>query len=125
MVEGIHGERFEEINVDTVDLFCEQQGVDSIDLLKIDAEGFDLNVLRGAERSLRGGKIGFVLIEVGFTRTSEKHVSFSAIEGFLTDFGFELIGFYEQTPEWSGEIRLRFANVLYARGDIASNKRRA
>jgi FkbM family methyltransferase len=38
----------EEIRPSTVDAFCEEQGIFQIDVLKIDVEGNELNVLRGA-----------------------------------------------------------------------------
>lgn len=37
----------EKVEVTTLELFVEEQGIDSIDFLKIDTEGFDLLVLKG------------------------------------------------------------------------------
>jgi len=36
----------------TLDSFCEKHGIERVDLLKIDVEGYDLDVLKGAERLL-------------------------------------------------------------------------
>lgn len=55
--------RTETCRTETLDTFCAEQGIDAIGLLKIDTEGHDLSVLRGATAMLAAGKIGFVLTE--------------------------------------------------------------
>ena len=51
------------VPVTTLDIYCAERGVASIDLLKIDVEGFELNVLRGAERLLREGRVSAIQFE--------------------------------------------------------------
>jgi FkbM family methyltransferase len=41
------------VNIDTVDNFCLQRNIESINLLKIDTEGFEINVLKGSEKLLK------------------------------------------------------------------------
>jgi FkbM family methyltransferase len=48
----------------TLDQFCTDEGNDAIDLLKIDVEGHELSVLRGASGLLSAGQIGFVQFEM-------------------------------------------------------------
>ena len=48
---------------DTLDLFCRDKGVGHVDVLKIDVEGFEAAVLRGAEGMLRANAIRFVYLE--------------------------------------------------------------
>lgn len=69
----------------TVDSFCKEKGVAAIDLLKIDTEGCELQVLRGAHEMLTGGRIKVVQFEFG-----ECNV-FSRV--FLRDFYEVLDGF--------------------------------
>ena len=40
------------VNGTTVDLYAEQKGIKALDVLKVDAEGYDDSVLHGANRSL-------------------------------------------------------------------------
>lgn len=40
------------VPITTLDRFVEEQALTTVDLIKIDVEGFDLNVLRGAERTI-------------------------------------------------------------------------
>ena len=47
----------------TVDAFCDQAGVGRVDLLKIDTEGHEVAVLDGADETLRGRGVAFVLLE--------------------------------------------------------------
>jgi len=53
----------EEVRVDTVDNFCAQRRISRVTLLKTDAEGHDLAVLRGASRMLGSRSIDIVQFE--------------------------------------------------------------
>jgi FkbM family methyltransferase len=56
-----------EVAVTTLDDAVNQAGVNGIDLLKIDAEGYDLNVIKGARRLLARGGIKLLQFEYGGT----------------------------------------------------------
>lgn len=60
---GAVGESFD-VSLDTLDNYCERKGVTSIQLLKVDAEGHDLNVLRGAAGMLSRQAIDIIEFEV-------------------------------------------------------------
>lgn len=49
----------------TIDEFCAENNVDHINLLKIDVEGHELFVLRGASEMLKEGKIDLIQFELG------------------------------------------------------------
>ena len=51
------------VECETLDTFCAKVGVDQIDVLKIDTEGHDLAVLRGARRLLAEARLQFIYIE--------------------------------------------------------------
>ena len=55
----------EQIAVRTLDSFCASQGVDRIDFLKLDVEGHELAVLRGARGMLQRGAISMIQFEFG------------------------------------------------------------
>lgn len=57
----------QEVRVTTVDQFCEANGVDRIQFLKIDTEGQEMEVLQGASQMIRGGRIDFIQFEFGDT----------------------------------------------------------
>lgn len=54
----------EEIEIGTIDSFCQINSVSQIDFLKIDVEGHELEVLKGATEMLRAKKLRFVQFEV-------------------------------------------------------------
>jgi FkbM family methyltransferase len=55
----------ETIELTTLDLFCEQNKIDSIDFLKLDVEGHELAVLKGGKRMFDSGKVKMVQFEFG------------------------------------------------------------
>jgi FkbM family methyltransferase len=65
VIETVHGgaTRSVKVAVVTLDDYCSQRGIERIDLLKIDVEGFELNVLRGASRLLDGKRINAIQFE--------------------------------------------------------------
>lgn len=52
-----------EVPVTTIDEELIKREIDFVDFLKIDAEGFDLRVIKGAMNSIKGHKIGIVQFE--------------------------------------------------------------
>jgi len=72
------------VSVETLDRFCSKNAVDKIDFLKIDVEGFELNVLRGASDMLINRKIRVIQFE--FTQlNSVIGVFFKDIYDILSD----------------------------------------
>lgn len=69
---SIHGyvdrtpDALETITITTVDEYCETHHIDHIHYLKIDAQGHDVAVLRGAARMLEAGKIDFIQVEYDY-----------------------------------------------------------
>jgi FkbM family methyltransferase len=102
-----------EVQVETVDTFCAAHGITSIDLLKIDVEGFELNVLKGARGMLEAGAIRFVFAECIFAPNPElPHTSFFDLHERLTQCGFCFVGFYAESYYLRHGCAM--GNVLYA-----------
>jgi FkbM family methyltransferase len=67
-------ERFD-VQVITIDGLCQSHDIDHIDLLKIDTEGFDLEVLKGAREAIERNSVGIILSEVFLSITGKINVS--------------------------------------------------
>ena len=66
----------------TGDLYCEQNSVEKINLLKIDTEGYDLHVLKGFDKMLSNQKVDVVQFEYNI-KSGETH---SMLGDFYTYF---------------------------------------
>lgn len=64
---GLAVEEIESVAVRSVDSYCAEQGIDHIDLLKLDVEGHELSALRGAAGMLERRAIATVQFEFGGT----------------------------------------------------------
>ena len=90
MKEGIQLDCELTVETTTLDDFCEAENIPGIDFLKIDVQGADLDVLRGASRLLERSVLG-VMIEVEFTPLYQNQPLFSEIDAFLRSQGFMLM----------------------------------
>ena len=84
-------EDFSEINVQTqtLDNFCLEEKINNIDVLKIDTEGNELNVLKGAKKLLEQNKINIIYTEISETKKKFLEKEKSVID-FLNSYNFEL-----------------------------------
>ena len=62
-LSAISGSVAERVQLTTLDKFMERRNIERVAMLKIDTEGFDLNVLRGAGLALASGRIDLVQFE--------------------------------------------------------------
>jgi FkbM family methyltransferase len=62
---GIDFKLSEKVAIRTLDDYCAEQGIESIDLLKLDVEGHELGVLRGGSRMFEERRIRMVSFEFG------------------------------------------------------------
>ena len=102
------------ITVDTIDHFLAENKINEIDLLKIDTEGFEINVLNSAAQSFKENKVKLVLIEVGLDNEfNKRHQNIVDIQIYLNQKNFVFVGIYNIAYSLLPE-RGHFANALYA-----------
>jgi FkbM family methyltransferase len=63
---GTNALHVEEVTLTTLDEFCYKNNMEKIDFLKMDVEGNELSVLKGAKRMLGAGAIDFIQFEFAF-----------------------------------------------------------
>jgi hypothetical protein len=79
-----------EIDVSSLDDVMTSQGISHFDFIKLDVEGAELDVLRGASAILSSSKVLGVLSEIRLQEEINGSPPFSALDGFLRDKGFRL-----------------------------------
>lgn len=103
-----------EARMDTIDRFCARHGIAHIDLLKIDTEGFDMNVLKGAQGMMEKRGIRLIVVEAGMYAGNTRHVPFLDLHAYLEGLGFVLFGMYDQCREWTLDLPyLRRADLAF------------
>jgi FkbM family methyltransferase len=115
---GMSGDHPESIKLETIAEFAKKQDLETIDFLKVDTEGYDLEVLSGAAPLLQQQKVHFIFAECQPAAHSERFVGLSALEEFLEGFGYRLFGIYDQSFPRDGANSLCFCNALFVCGKL-------
>jgi FkbM family methyltransferase len=102
-----------EVQTDTIDHFCWERGISTIDILKVDVEGAEERVFKGAREMFSRGAVKSVFVEVYFRPVYERMPLFWDLDTQLKRFGFGLCGLYSLSS--SGDGFLNFGNALYMR----------
>ena len=102
-----------EVPVLRLDDYADAAGLGEIHLLKIDVQGFEMEVLRGAEATLP--RVAHVFVESGIRPLYRGGARFSEVFDHLTGHGFHLIGM----RAWHrGNHALVEADLLFRRDDL-------
>jgi FkbM family methyltransferase len=101
-----------QVEVRTVESELSRLNVSRLHLLKTDCQGFDLNVLEGAERVIKDGGIELIATEALFHAEYEGQAWFYEILAWLSARGFALIGIYDILHDDRG--RALFGDALFA-----------
>lgn len=105
------------VKVVTIDEILDARGIASVDLLKVDAEGYDLDVLTGAAGSLNSGVIGAVLSEVFFVTYRDGQSYFWEMAAYLGRHNYYFVNLFD-TRE-TGQGRLYTGNGLWVSQAVA------
>ena len=87
----------ESISIVTLDSVISNLAIESPLFVKIDVQGYELNVLRGAAATLP--MIDILIVEVSFTRLYENQPLFEDINKELRKYQFEYVGNFEQLTD--------------------------
>ena len=104
------------IEVRTMDSITTELGLNRVDFLKIDTEGYELKVLEGSRRLLETQAISMIYLESEPISSNAHFVPFSQISEFLSPYGYQLFGIYEQQPNWKTGMEILYYNPLFVSG---------
>lgn len=85
-----------DVSVSTVDDYCREHRVDHIDLLKIDTQGYELEVLRGSIDMLSLKRVHLVFMEMPLIPLYEGQSTFDELYRFMADSDYLLSGLYDR-----------------------------
>lgn len=107
---------WELVSTRRLDTLCRELDIKKLNILKIDTEGHDLIVLRGAEGMLAGRAVDIIIVECGFKANDLCHSNFYEVASYLKRFDFNLSGFTETyNCEWNDSFVLLYCNAIFAR----------
>ncbi len=114
-----YGDRYDVVQQVTVprvslDDWARDNKVARIDFLKIDTQGHDLEVLRGAQRLIASGQIKAVNAEAEFAPEYEGATNFREIDGFFASCGFMLHQIHEIVAA-GAEAQSSYSDALWVR----------
>jgi FkbM family methyltransferase len=110
----------ETVQVKTIDSFLQMESIPNIDLLKIDTEGYEIEVLKGATNFLRATKNCYIYVETTFSKEDREHTFFLDIFEYLYDLGFRFVGIYDHDYNSFAPAKppLNYCNALFYKGDV-------
>jgi FkbM family methyltransferase len=83
----------EEVEISTLDVFCEIEGIQEIDFLKIDVQGAGLQVLKGSKKLL-SHSVFAIQIEVEFSPLYKNEALFAEVDQYVRSQGFVLFDMF-------------------------------
>jgi len=92
-----------DIEMRSLDEYVSGQGWDAINVLKINAEGYDLAILQGGSGLLKSGRIHLIFTEMIFKSHYDGQGSYMDQLAFMTENSYSLVGFYETASCATGE----------------------
>jgi FkbM family methyltransferase len=104
--------KFEEVEIDTIDNYCKNNKIEYIDILKTDAEGIDLLILKGAENMIKERRIKYILSESGFHPDNKRNTPFDELKEYLFAHNYKIKAFYDQS-DYGKKPYITCANTLF------------
>lgn len=96
-----------EVDVDSLDHFCKERAIDHIDYLKIDTEGAEFEILKGAQTLLSQHRIKALQFEYGGTYSDAK-ITLQQVMRLLTNAGYAIFRIVPDglmhIPVWSEKL---------------------
>jgi FkbM family methyltransferase len=83
-----------DVQTDTLDAFCEKNGIHRIDILKLDIQGAEILALKGATHLLTNGVIKLIYSEVEYVSYYQNQPLFEDIKKYLECFKYSLYETY-------------------------------
>ena len=100
------------VRMETIDSYIKANKINRIDLLKIDVEGYEIEVLKGAKEALESGTIKAILAECDFNPKDTQHTYFNDLWDYLRNQNFSFFGLYD-VMHYGNRLGIGFCNALF------------
>jgi FkbM family methyltransferase len=102
-----------DVPVMKLDSYVETKNIDKVDIIKLDVQGYELSVLKGAKETLDSTSIVFT--EVWFKKHYNEQCSFFDIYDYLSSLDFEIFNIYSK----QNNKKLTTCDVLFVKKGLA------
>jgi len=92
----------------TIDDWAAQHTIDHVDFLKLDVQGYELNIIKSSPRILQSVKV--ILTEVEFVQAYQGQYLYADVKSWLESHGCTMIG-----KDFTHDIDWFFGNALFVR----------
>lgn len=94
------------VNVPSVSLdsFCDREGIDRINFLKVDVEGFELSVFKGAQALLRDHRVDYICFEISQQPLKGAGFSSKQVLAELEKWGYGVYDLDKRTGAFTGPV---------------------
>jgi FkbM family methyltransferase len=110
----------ETVRLDTLDEYCQRVGVDVIDLMKVDVEGHELEVFKGAVGMLAEGKIKRIQFEYGGCNI-DSGALLKDLFGFFVPYGYSFYKIFPQELRHVSRYDQRLETFQYQNWVVVAN----
>jgi FkbM family methyltransferase len=84
-----------EISINTLDSWLEANAIAKLDILKIDTEGFEVAVIKGASNTLSQKRLSSLIVEVGLAPHDSQHCDMQEIVALLESYGYRMANLFD------------------------------
>lgn len=112
--------RTEDVPLITLNVFAEEHNIDFIHILKSDTQGFDFEVLKGANELMQQNRIGLIYFECIFSDMYKNLPKFHDVFRYLDENNFDLVALYE--PHFQEE-RMSWTDVLFINRQFSQKRK--
>jgi FkbM family methyltransferase len=115
-VPGVQVVNKTRVKTTTIDQFCDERGINSINILKLDIQGSELKALRGARAMLARQAVDVVFSEILFSRQYEQQAMYYEIAAFLDGLGYPIFRCYDLF--YAQNRRLAYTDAIFCRKEL-------
>ena len=105
-------EKVKIVQLDTLEHYCIERNIKKIDYLKIDAEGHELEIIKGGKNLFRNGQVKMVQFEYGGTNIDARVLLKDFFE-FFEGMGYNFYKIFPNHIEFIKKYHVRFENFNY------------